>query len=67
MGDIQANGKDAFCVSIGRADKGRTFVRVVHILSGKEKFQVGLGSEDAHEVAERLTEELRRELGLTKP
>ncbi len=64
MSDIQANAEDEFRVDIGRADKGRTFLRVVHIPSGKERILVGLNGDDPHEVAKRLTEDLRTELGL---
>ncbi len=53
---------DDFRVDIGRADKGRTFVRVVHLPTGKERIVVGLGEATAMEVAARLTQELSDEL-----
>ncbi len=55
-----------FRVDIGRADTGRTFVRVIHVPSGKERIVVGLGGADPNEVATRLTKELTDELGLVE-
>jgi len=55
-----------FRVAIGRADKGRTFVRVIHVPTGKERIVVGLGGADPNEVATRLTKELTDELGLVE-
>ena len=51
-----------FRVDVGRADRGRTFVRVVHIPTGKEKALVGLGQADPNEVAFQLTRELTNEI-----
>jgi hypothetical protein len=51
-----------FRVAVGRADKGRTFVRVVHIPSGKQKTVVGLSGGNPQEIALRLTNELANEL-----
>ena len=51
-----------FHVQFGRADKGRTFVRVVHLPSGKDRTVVGLGDADGRDVAARLTKELADEL-----
>jgi hypothetical protein len=56
--------EDEFRVDIGRAGKGRTFIRVVHIPSGKERVRVGLCGDDSHGVTALLISELRRELGL---
>ena len=56
---------DDFRVDIGRADKGRTFVRVVHLQSGTEKTVVGLDGCEPKVVAERLQNELSEELGLS--
>jgi hypothetical protein len=53
-----------FRTDIVRADKGRAFVRVIHIPSKKERIQVGLDGIDPDDVAKRLTQELRQELGL---
>src|SRR5262249_4720243 len=64
VADVPRSTEDEFRLDIGRADKGRTFVRVVHIASGKERIQVGLGADDAQEVGKRLTAELKAELGL---
>ena len=64
MTDMSERDDVNFRVDIGRADKGRTFVRVVHTASGKERIFVGIRGHDAHEVAKRLTAELRSELGL---
>ena len=51
-----------FRVNIGRANKGKTFVWVVHIRTGKERHVVGIGDRDVHEVAEQLIRELHAEL-----
>jgi hypothetical protein len=64
MSALQANPENDFRVDIGRAGKGRIFVRVVHIPSGKERILIGLDGDDPHDVAKRLTEELRTELGV---
>jgi hypothetical protein len=64
MTDMQGAMEEEFRLDIGRADKGRTFVRVVHIASRKERIQVGLEGSDPHDIAKRLTAELRKELGL---
>lgn len=48
---------------IGSADKGRTFVRVIHIASRKERIVVGIGDEPALAVADRLMKEIVEELG----
>jgi hypothetical protein len=47
-----------FRVEIGRADKGRTFIRVVDVPTGKEKIQVGLGEADGRGVANQLAREV---------
>ena len=60
----EVNGVDEFRVDVGRADKGRTFIRVVHLPSGKERVLVGLDQEDPQAVAKRLIEEIRHELAL---
>jgi hypothetical protein len=57
---------DDFRIDIGRADKGRTFVRVVHLQSGKERTVIGLDGCEPTAVAERLQNELREELGIPK-
>lgn len=46
-----------FRIDIGRADKGRTFVRVTHIPTGAESAVVGIGNRTPNELA---TELLRR-------
>jgi hypothetical protein len=51
-----------FRVDVGRADKGQTFVRVVHVPSGKQKVVVGLKGSTSQEIALRLTKELAGEL-----
>jgi hypothetical protein len=62
-GDFENRTKpEDFRVDIGRADKGKTFVRVVHVPSGKERHLVGLGHENTHDVTRRLIEELITEL-----
>jgi hypothetical protein len=47
---------------VGRADGGRTFVRVVHIPTGKSRTIVGLGNRTAEDVAAELAKDLMREL-----
>jgi hypothetical protein len=51
-----------FRVDIGRADRGRTFVRVIHVPTGKQKIAVGLDGLEPNAVAQRLERELREEL-----
>jgi hypothetical protein len=53
---------DEFRLDVGRADKGRTFVRVVHTPSGKERCVVDLNGSPLPEVAKRLIRELQEEL-----
>ena len=55
---------DDFRVDIGRADKGRTFVRVVHLQSGREKIVVGLDGCEPRIVADRLKSDLLAELAI---
>ncbi len=50
-----------FRIEVGRADKGRTFLRVVHVPTGKERILVGLGETDWHEIAFQLAQELANE------
>ncbi len=64
MTDTPGKSEGEFRLDIGRADKGRTFVRVVHLPSGKERIIVGLEGDDPHEVGKRLTAELQAELGM---
>ena len=63
MSDNFSNSDDEFRVDIGRAEHGQTFVRVVHIPSGKERVLVGLGRETTQDVIKRFTQEIQRELG----
>lgn len=55
-----------FRVQIGSADEGRTFVRVIHRPTGKERVVVGIGDTSTQEVEARLTEELQREVAAEK-
>lgn len=48
-------------VDIGRADKGRTFIRVVDIPTGRERSIVGIGTATVMDVADRLVDELMSE------
>ena len=50
-------------VDVGRADQGRTFVRVVHVPSGKDRTSIGTGDYDLNEVASKLAKELAKEIG----
>ena len=54
-----------FVTQIGSAEKGgekRTFVRVVHTPTGKERTVVGIENESALAVEERLIREIANEL-----
>lgn len=53
---------DEFEIHIGRADKGRTFVRVIHTPSNKKRIMVGIGHSDANTVAEKLAREILAEI-----
>ena len=55
-----------FRVQIGSADMGRTFVRVVHVPTGKERLVVGIGDATTQEVETQLTEDLKREIAAEK-
>ena len=54
---------DDFRVDYGRVEGGRTFIRVVHLPTGKERIQVGLGSDDSRELVRRFVNQIRAELG----
>ena len=41
---------------------GKTFVRVVHLATGKDRVVVGLDGASSNEVATRLTQELASEI-----
>ena len=51
-----------FRIDIGRAGKGETFVRVIHIPSGKQRIKVGLGIATTQDIANQMIEELSREV-----
>jgi hypothetical protein len=53
-----------FRVDIGRADRGRTFVRVLHVPTGKDRTLVGIDGADVSDVALKLAEELAKEVGM---
>jgi hypothetical protein len=53
-----------FRVDVGRADRGRTFVRVLHVPTGKDRTLVGIGGDDPTDVAFKLAEELAKEVGV---
>jgi hypothetical protein len=63
MKSSETKPSDDFRVDVGRANKGRTFVRVIHTPSGKERLLVGLDGSAPEEVANRLIKELKEELG----
>ena len=50
-------------VDVGRADRGRTFVRVVHVPTGKDRTLIGTRGADVGEIAIKLAEEIATELG----
>jgi hypothetical protein len=50
-------------VDVGRADQGRTFVRVVHVPTGKDRTLIGSGDFDLNEVATKLANEPAKEIG----
>ena len=51
-----------FLVQIGRADKGRTFVRVVHSATGKDRSLVSIGDASPREIAFQLAKDLTNEV-----
>jgi hypothetical protein len=50
-----------FRVQIGRADRGETFVRVIHTPTKRDRIVVGLGAAEPEEVAARLMQELSKD------
>jgi hypothetical protein len=54
---------DEYRVDVGRADRGRTFVRVVHLPTGKDRSLIGIGKAEVDDVAFKLAEELAEEIG----
>lgn len=64
MSGLDERPDKEFRIDVGRASKGQTFVRVVHLPSGKERIRVGIGAIDAHQVAEQLMNELRKDLSM---
>lgn len=52
-------------MDVGRASGGRTFVRVVHLLTGRDRQQVGLDGETAEVVGRRLAKELMDDISPT--
>jgi hypothetical protein len=55
-------GMDGFRTDIGSADKGRTFVRVTHVDSGKERIVVGIGDANPRRIIEELQQEIIKEI-----
>ena len=51
-----------FRVDVGRANNGRTFLRVVHLPSGRNKQIVGLCGRTARDVADELARRLLQEI-----
>ena len=51
-----------FVVWIGRADGGRTFVRVAHPSSGKNRIVVGIGNRTVMQIQTELAREILNEL-----
>jgi hypothetical protein len=51
-----------FRVDVGRADRGRTFVRVIHIATGKDRIIVGIGKSKVTDLAFELFSELSKEI-----
>ncbi len=49
-------------VDVGRVNGGRTFVRVLHIPTGKERTRVGLSGANSNEVSFQLTQEIANEI-----
>jgi hypothetical protein len=45
-------------IDTGRADQGRTFIRVVHMPTGLERTRVGLSGTSSCDVIRELTEEI---------
>jgi hypothetical protein len=53
---------DDFLVWIGRADEGRTFVRVAHLSSGKSRIVVGIGDRTVIQIQTELARAILNEL-----
>jgi len=53
-----------FKVDIGRADKGRTFICVVHLSTGKERIVVGSGDSNPDMIAQQVARELLADLAV---
>ncbi len=51
-----------FEINIGRAAHGKTFVRVIHLPTKKERSVVGFKGETYRRIVERLTNEIRDEI-----
>lgn len=62
MNLLTLDGNYDFQVDIGRADQGRTFVRVTHIPTGKQRIVAGIGSSVPGDVALKLANEITDEL-----
>lgn len=53
---------ERFRVDVGRADNGQTFVRVVDVVTGRHREQIGLYGESTNAIATRLANEIGQEL-----
>ena len=62
MSELSLNDNIDFQVDIGRADQGRTFVRVIHLPSGNKRTLVGIGQSHPQEVALGLAKEILEEI-----
>jgi hypothetical protein len=56
-----------FRVDVGRADRGQTFVRVIHIATGKDRITLGIGNSNVTDIAFALFNELSKEIGEKTP
>jgi len=52
---------DRYRIDIGRADGGRSFVRVIELSTGNSRTQVGFNGEPAAAIARRLATEIEDE------
>lgn len=55
-------GIEKYIIDIGRANEGRTFVRVTHKESGKQRSIVGLDGKSMDKITSQLINEIRQEL-----
>jgi hypothetical protein len=63
-GGVKMTDSNEFRIDVGRAGEGQTFVRVVHIPSGKQRTKLGLESASTKDIAAQIIEELSKEISV---